>query len=156
MEIRVTSNNNGLYIYNTTKYTYIKTSYLFIINMIHLFLSLLIRNGERVNDKLARVPKWWHFFNFVILKNWRKYSQTFGKLVNFTFLKNENNLISKREIPNCFVQKTTTKFVGKPKTLGRGDRVVTFRSVESSVFVRNFCLQRKWRWFHWQMQKRWR
>lgn len=57
LEIRVTSNNNGLYIYNTTKYTYIKTSYLFIINMIHLFLSLLIRNGERVNDKLARVPK---------------------------------------------------------------------------------------------------
>lgn len=59
LEIRVTSNNNGLYIfiYSTTKYTYIKTSYLFIINMIHLFLSLLIRNGERVNDKLARVPK---------------------------------------------------------------------------------------------------
>jgi len=104
--------------------------------MINLFLFLLISKGERENDKLA------------------KYSQNFGKLVDFTFLKIqvkisqfsqffcwENNnekkkLIAKRKNSQFFWSKKQRQNLSENQKHwggreGGGDRGVTFRWVQS-------------------------
>jgi len=64
----------------------------------------------------------------VILKTWRNIPKNACKnfpIFSILLLRkkpkiNKINELRREENPNIFVEKTTTKFVGKPKTLGGG------------------------------------